>query len=184
MKYDMNVLKEFSYGKRYILTHPWILVRQAWRNLCNAWQRATKGYCKADAYNMDAYLLAIMPQMLEDLRDDPCGAYPGNDEFPTPESWETWLTNMANTLRELQDDWAESRNEYEKTYFKAMHEYHTVSFKNDDGTTVVCSTYNDDDIKELHDKWLARIEELNKQQQELTIKTFTEIGRHLYQLWS
>ena len=181
MKYDTNVLKEFGYSKRYILTHPWILVRQAWRNLRNAWQRATKGYCKADAYNMDAYLLAIMPQMLEDLRDDPCGAYPGNDEFPTPESWEQWLTKMADTLRELQDDWAESRNEYEKQYFKAMNERRTVAHNNDGNISV---TYNDDDIKELHDKWLARVHELNEQQQELTIKTFTEIGRHLYQLWS
>lgn len=182
MKYDMNVLKEFSYGKRYILLHPWILIRQAWRNLRNAWQRATKGYCAADAYNMDAYLLAIMPQMLEDLRDDPCGGYPGNEDFPTPESWETWLTKMADTLRELQDDWAESRNEYEEQYFKAMEEYRTVSFT--DKGAVVTTTYNDDDIKELHDKWLARVHELNEQQQELTIKTFTEIGRNLHQLWS
>jgi len=182
MKYDLNTLTEFSYSKRYILTHPWVLIRQAWRNICNAWQRATKGYCTADAYNMDSYLLAIMPQMLEDLRDDPCGAYPGNEEFPTPESWEQWLTNLANTLRELQDDWAESRNEYEKQYFKAMEDYHTWSCPHPNITTT--STYNDEDIKELHDKWLNRVQELNQQQAELTIKTFTEIGRHLYTLWS
>ena len=88
---------------------------------------------------------------------------------------------MADTLRELQDDWAESRNEYEKTYFKAMNERRAATYNSNGNISV---TYNDDDIKELHDKWLARVHELNEQQQELTIKTFTEIGRHLYQLWS
>ncbi len=180
MKYDLNTLTEFSYSKRYILLHPWILIRQAWRNLRNAWQRATKGYCNADAFNMNDYLLTIMPEMIKTLRDDPVGGYPCDNEFPTWESWEKWLTKMADTLRELQDDWAETRNEYEGQYFKAIEEYRALSF-NDSKNKV---TITDDDIKELRDKWLARIDELNKQQQELTIKTFTEIGRHLYQLWS
>ena len=181
MKSKLNVFKNYPYTKYYYLTHPWVWFKHTFQNLRDAWQRATKGYACSDIWDLDHHLLRLLSTTLRDLAANG-DSYPGNEPFETPEKWETWLTNMATRFEALQTDWAETRNEYEKTYFKAMKDYHTWSYPHPNITTTF--TYIDEDIKELHDKWIARVNELNAAQQEETIAVFTELAEHLYRLWT
>lgn len=77
---------------------------------------------------------------------------------------------MAIKFESLQEDWAETRNEYDKLYFDALQEQRNSTI--------------DIDIEALRKKWLARLEELNQEQSDFTIKTFEELGRYLYYLWN
>ena len=149
----LNTLRQFPYNPRYYIKKPWKFFQQCGRNIKRAWQRVTRGYCDSDVWNMDSWLLAILPPMLRQLRDDEVGAYPGVEPFETPEKWERWLGMMADRIELLQDDWGEEVE---------------LNYTND----------------EERQKCIARMKELSEYQQATTIEVFTELGRHLYQLWS
>lgn len=174
MKYSLNVWKTYHRPARYYFTHPWIWIKDMYYNCKAARERARQGYATRDIWNLDKWLLTILPPMLRELANDPDGAYPGTEPFETPEKWELWLYNMAKQIESLQEDWAETKNEYEEKYialWAEQHPYHNQA-------------HSDEELDDLREKWLARVQELDEQQQELTIKVFEEIGRHLYQLWS
>lgn len=59
------------------------------------WQRATKGYCDADIWDIDIWFATIFPNMLIDLREKGCG-FPGSEGAETPEKWAKILTEMAD----------------------------------------------------------------------------------------
>lgn len=80
-----------------------------WRNIRNwpdnvkmffkhfkwAYQRATKGFCDMDIWNLDSSILDYLAGTIEQLADIASG-YPGDTRFPTPESWDEFLRSMAN----------------------------------------------------------------------------------------
>ncbi len=167
---DLNVFKDYPYSKHYYITHPWKIITHTWDNLRAAWQRATKGYANRDVWDADHYILSLLPSVLRALKDAEFGSYPGQEPFETPEKWAAWLQEMAAKFESLQEDWAETRNEYDKLYFDAL--------QGQRNSTI------DIDITALRKKWLARLEELNQEQSNFTIKTFEELGRYLYYLWN
>lgn len=60
-----------------------------------AYQRATKGFCDMDTWSLDNSILNYLSGTIEQLADT-CHGYPGDDRFPTPESWDKFLREMAN----------------------------------------------------------------------------------------
>ena len=60
-----------------------------------AYQRATKGFCDMDVWDLDGAILNYLAGTIEQLADVHCG-YPGDERFPTPESWERFLRELAN----------------------------------------------------------------------------------------
>ena len=127
----MTNVFSWPYSRIYYLTHPWKWFAQLWKNLKCGWQRATKGYCDYDVWNMDSWLLELLPPMLRELANDPVGAYPGVEPFETPEKWHYWLLKMAVRFLELQDDWTESRNEYDEEYMRLIDEAKVMEKKED-----------------------------------------------------
>jgi len=150
----LNVFKSYPYSRRYYLLHPWKWVYHTWRNWKNAWARATKGYCGEDWWDMDIWTLEILPQMLDELAAK-SHAYPGNEEFDTPEKWERFLKGLAANLRLCTEDAANQMNEY----------------------------YNDGNWLENKDKYFARAKEVYEEQEAIREETFKEIGRVLPMLW-
>ena len=72
----------------------WISMFRAYRRSFKyAYQRITRGIADCDYWDLDSYLLKIFVQGLDLLLKNQCG-YPGNDEFPTPESWDKYLKEM------------------------------------------------------------------------------------------
>lgn len=97
--------KSFERPKNNILTfgytswrHPIHNLRQLFRNLRYGWQRAVKGYCDVDVWDIDSWLVDTLPNMLLDLKETHC-AYPGENRTDgcscSNEEWEEILGQMA-----------------------------------------------------------------------------------------
>lgn len=91
----MNVLTHFPYNKRYYLTHPWDFFQQCRYNLQRAWKRVTKGYCGMDVCEMYSFLLELIPNMLDEIRETDVG-YPVR---LTHEQWQSTLEEMSKLFR-------------------------------------------------------------------------------------
>lgn len=107
MSRSLNVLTNFPYTTRYYLKKPWLFFRDCGHNIRDAVLRMTRGYGKSDVWIMSDWMLAVLPPMLRELKNDPVGSYPGIEPFETPEKWDAWLSKTADRLELLQDDWAE-----------------------------------------------------------------------------
>ena len=177
---NLNVLKDYPYRKSYYLTHPWKWFKEIWLNLRAGWHRATKGYCYTDLWNMDDWFLTIFPKMLRELADKHC-AYPGVKPFDTSEKWERWLKEMAENLEYCASD-PDEENEYDKPFFEMCEERRYSSASSDEMITI-SYTYDDEESKELRDKYFARNKELSDARRKLLEETMAELGLYLRNLW-
>ena len=106
---------QYSYTWRHYLRHPFKWWRETIRNFKAAWRRAIKGWCHTDCWEFGYWFLEVVPDMLDYLADHG-KAYPGNDKFPTPESWAEHLHLIAALLRNARDDRRDMQNEYYPAY--------------------------------------------------------------------
>lgn len=158
----LNVFKRFPRPKYYYLTHPWKWFSDTWYNLKEAWLRAIRGYSEIDWFNMNDWLRAIIPDMLRYMAKN-CHAYPGNEEFSTPEKWEDYLNSIADVFDSLDiDEWIE-KNEYQNDWF------------NDNSTT-----YSREELSHLY---YNRLEELMRERDALIIDCFTSLAKVFDALW-
>ena len=68
-------------------------------------QRIQEGVCDYDAWNLDGWMLRVIPAGLRKLARN-SHSYPGNEQFPTFKSWQEWLletADMADRIIELQN---------------------------------------------------------------------------------
>lgn len=65
-----------------------------------SWQRITKGYCDYDRYDIDRYLIDLLPNMLEDLADK-THSYPAG--FNDLECWQNHLRHIADRFKNAKD---------------------------------------------------------------------------------
>jgi hypothetical protein len=93
--------------------HPIRTVREFFRSLRYAWQRATRGWSDVDCWDIDSWLCHTMPGMLAYLAEHHC-AYPGTMTADTPVKWSDILNEMARAA------WAcdESNNAYTNPYYE------------------------------------------------------------------
>ena len=90
-------------------------IRLFFRQFKWAYQRITRGFCDFDVWDFDYYLTSVMAQGIKHLADT-THSYPGNNEFPTYESWRDYLYEIATKLNfSLRDDLP---NEYEEEWLK------------------------------------------------------------------
>ena len=178
----MNVFKDFPYRKRYYLLHPHVWIKHALSNLKDAWDRATKGYCGLDLWNMDQWLVEILPQMLRQLARDSHG-YPGVEPFETPEKWKNWLVDAAARLETSMLKDFDDRNPYLADYMKLLN---TCTFalteKRDDGSNVVKFHHNQEE-EELSKKYFAAEKKLAEELKVERTKVLSEIIEYLDFLW-
>ena len=161
----MNVLTDFSYSKRYYLTHPWKFFRDCYLNIKYAKQRICRGWCWTDMINMSDYLIDVMIGMLRCMARDSWG-YPGREPFETPEKWISWLYYIANELEESKEENYEKRNEYYEDYMKRLDNW--------------------DINKEMTDedrKYFEREKELAAEAVERRTKALTELVKYFDYLW-
>ena len=180
MDNELNVLKDYPYSKRYYLTHPWKFFKDMWINFKNGWYRATKGYGYTDLWNIDDWLITILPAMLRELADKHC-AYPGVEPFETPEKWEAWLRDMADRIEYLQEDYEEKENEYAELFHIVMEQKRKVEVAGECITTTY--TLNDDDFEELRANYFRREHEIAEAKHEAAKKVGLELFTYLHYLW-
>ena len=96
-----------------------------------AFQRATKGYCDLDVWNIDSWFLRVMPHMLSEFKDNLHG-YPSeflaSDETqsqnaPSQEAedlaikeWGKTITDIIYYLQEANEDTCSIKNPYEEEW--------------------------------------------------------------------
>lgn len=106
----MSIFTKTGYRKKYLLTHPWELIFHYGRDLKCAWERARKGYCFRDLWNIDLWFIQLMPQMLQEFKKNMHG-YPTC--FETSEEWEKVLDNMIFCFNEANEETCSLQNEYD-----------------------------------------------------------------------
>ncbi len=104
---------------------------------CLQWskQRIVRGYADCDKWNMFDFLQTLIPDMLQDMRENRMGS-PGylgenytNDEGISVndmchEEWNKILDRMIFLWRESKEDTCTQKNPYEEEYDKASREFH------------------------------------------------------------
>ena len=161
---------------RFYLRKPWKFFEDAWLNLKAAWQRATRGWADRDTWNLDSYLLEILPEMIDYLREHTHG-YPGEyNGFPTPESWDNYLREeIIIPLQNAREEQVVQKNEYEEELFSYPMEF----VKEENNFTPIHFT----EPEELRKKWCEREKEISEWRQKELEKAFTAMAKYFYHLW-
>ena len=177
---SLNVFN-WPYTTRYYLTHPWEWVSELFSNIRAAYRRARYGWCYMDVWELGPWLLEILPSMLRHMAEHSCG-YPGNEEFPTYESWQAWLRKMADDIESVQEENVEKQNEYEKDFHNS---FNTRQFKEEyAGSKFLTVTWNESpDHKEISKKYFKRMKELSDWREVRIVEIFTELARKIPSLW-
>lgn len=89
MSFNQQNIKHFGYAPRKV------------RKLCR--QRIRNGFCDHDVWKTRYYLSCIIPKMLRQLASEGIGYKKDYDEFNTPEDWERYLLDTANSFDVLHD---------------------------------------------------------------------------------
>lgn len=163
-----NVLWDFPLKKTYYLSHPFKFFKEIRSNIRHAWQRITKGYCNADWWNMNDWMVAVLPKMFRDMADKGYGCTmkePFNGDF---EKWKSWLYKLAYDLESCSEDAQNKRNEYYEPYMKFV---------------LTNSEKYSAEQKEIFRKYLNRSEQLWKESEDTVKEVFAEIGKHFFDLW-
>ena len=169
---NLNVFN-WSYTKRYYLTHPWRWIKELWWSIKAAYRRARYGWCYCDVWNWDDWFCSVVPPMLRHMADHG-SAYPGSEPFDTPEKWHAWLHKMADTIERLNyDDWMEDLNEYSEDYEKSFDEHPNLTMSNS-------STLPKE---ELRRKYYERCKEIHKMRPQVLEEFGKEFFKHFDCLW-
>ena len=179
MKNKLNVLRQFSYSKRWYLTHPWLFFKDCWINLKNAKMRVVRGWCWPDLWGMSDYLLELLPDMLKTLAAKNTG-YPGIEPFETPEKWNAWLFDMAAKLEHCREEIWEKDHEYYEDFMKSLDDWEHKITVDENGNHIYKVI---DRNEELSKKYFAREAELASDAQKRIEKCFVELGKHFQSLW-
>ena len=89
MSFNPQNIKHFGYAPRKV------------RKLCR--QRIRNGFCDHDVWDTSHYLSCIIPKMLRQLASEGMGYKKDYNEFNTPEDWERYLLDTANSFDVLHD---------------------------------------------------------------------------------
>lgn len=109
-------MKQYSvwympYNKKYLITHPWVWFKCAWRNIQDAWRRSVYGWTYGDVWDWNTWFLRTTPHMLRHMAQHG-SAYPGIEPYETPEKWHNWLNQIADLLESADEAWQDEHNEY------------------------------------------------------------------------
>ena len=161
---NLSVFK-LSYRKKYYFLHPIQFIKEIFGMIRDMFHRAKYGWAYSDVWNLNDWLIGILPPMLRHMADYGC-AYPGDVKFDTPEKWNDWLHSMADVLESLQEENWYGQNEYEK-------EWSEIPFKKH-------LTEEEEILRQAY--WDREIE-LETNRQNLQQKTFKELIENLDCLW-
>lgn len=125
------MFKYFPYTTKYYITHPWEWFTALWRSLKYSKQRANRGFCDYDVWDIDTWFLNTTPKMLRQLATTASG-YPDHmDGIESFEDWQNTLLTMANYFEQAQmnfDNVSDSSYEEAKTCLNKGMELFTKYF--------------------------------------------------------
>lgn len=150
--HNLNVFKQGYYSWR----RPFHNIRQFFRNIKYAWQRATKGYCKADVWDLSNYWQSLMIDSLKDFEVSTNG-------YPANMSDEQWHRILHLVLYNLQEGEFESHtNIYADVFAEMLDRRPRESVKNADGTVSVTYAPPTEEDKDLTEHYFAEEQRLRR----------------------
>ena len=148
----------------------WKNLRQCARNFKWAWQRATRGYCNFDLWDLDTFYVQLFGDSLIDFQKDLHGAPSEfyDEENDSIEDWQNYIKEMAvHFLRSREDD-DFFQNEYEDAALNGMY-FEDGQLKHQD--------------EGLNDKWFAREKEIAESRQQEFDKGWNMMHDVFHHLW-
>ena len=131
-----------------------------------AWQRAIKGYCDFDIYELDTYHTNMMIKALRDFLNK-TQSYPNDMDY---DGWLHTIVKIADYLEESIEDDDFDTAEYQE-YNKLVTQYQ-IRTENEDGSITVSIP---DDIPELNaarEKWLNVIQADQSHREDMKNRAF------------
>ncbi len=58
-----------AYDKKYLLTHPWIILQDPRQEIKWAWQRVWRGWDNVAVWSIDLYLAQLIPELIKQLNE-------------------------------------------------------------------------------------------------------------------
>ena len=172
---ENNIPKRIAINECSVFTYPWKwnTWRGFWRNIAQffdnlgaAWQRATKGYCVGDIWNLDYSVINYLINTLTEYRNTTV-SWPDRLTFETYEEWIDYIDHIIDELEFARAD----RDEYNE-YAAA---YHAMGIK----------PYNQytDEEKLLLGNYIDRDAELYRKQQSFARTAIIRLAEHLDDMW-
>ena len=100
---------------------PWRYPGNWWRNIKNffkclkrAWERATKGYCHWDTYDLGDYMVTLILESIKKFRKDLIA-------YPVDMTYEEWEAILDEVIYHLEIALSEADNPYENDLHAAIH---------------------------------------------------------------
>ena len=159
----LNVFKDYPYSKKYYLLHPWKFLKHSYYNIRDFIWRGTKGFAPSDTWNLDSWLLQVLPAALKYLAEHSHG-WPSNEKFPK--------------FEDCQDCEGNNKNEYYNDYMNQFNDWDNKWKKDEHGNLVYKPEQS-----ELDKKYFNRLKELSVEQQTLLEDTFNRLSKILYACW-
>ena len=137
---NLNQLQMSVFYDGYRERNPIEWVKRFIRHWKWAWQRATRGYCDSDVWNIYAWFLSVMPAMLDQMADEAHGcpatmpsansvnskALMLDDEEKEDKDYLRWkeiLHTMAQKFRDADEEETSMKNPYEEDWRRAYDEF-------------------------------------------------------------
>ena len=182
-KNDLNV---FTYGySPWRTPHNWFdNIKQFFRNIKYAWQRATRGFCNQDAWGLDDFYTQLIRDSLLYLADNHCG-YPGTEEMNSDEKWTQFLRDTALLLDKSIDysfnDEQYFINKYEKEYSDLLGRVDSITWEHlPDGCYKMIES---DEISKIAKKYIKEEVKINKKRVECKDKALDNLKKYWYNFW-
>lgn len=181
------IFNNTGYTKKYMLTHPHEMLLNWCRDIKCAWQRANKGYCYRDLWNIDLWFMNIMPQMLQEYKKNKHG-YPS--QFESEEEWDKILDTIMLHFREANDETTSFINPYEEEYCKKVLPIWMSQFENTEVSDTGYYTLKhinemdvSDELKELDEKYHYKENEKDKYINDNKNKALELFVKYFDSLW-
>lgn len=136
-------------------------------------ERAKKGYCAQDLWDIKHWFLNLMPQMLKDFEK----TRQGHPNGMTNEEWSETLSHMRHLFEEANPDTCGQINEYDDF------DYKIEKRKLEDGNYTLDIIFPTQQDEEMYHKSVKRESEIRKYQNQCAQKGLKLFAQYIDHLW-
>lgn len=176
MKSKLSVFTPAPYGKWQI--HKKII--WFFRSLKCAWQRATKGYCYRDTWDLDHFYTQLFIDSITSFKHNLHGAPSDlyDEKNDSIKKWEEYLDEMVKHFYNSLEENEVQKNEYEQEY----HRLNPLEIEDRDGVYYMKEATSPE-AKEAREKWYKREQEIIQWRKSELNKGFKMLKERFWDLW-
>lgn len=177
MKSKLSVFTPAPYGKWQI--HKKII--WFFRSLKCAWQRATKGYCYRDTWDLDHFYTQLFIDSITSFRNNlhgaPCDLY--DEKNDSIEKWENYLDEMVSHFYNSLEENEVQKNEYEENF----HKLNPLEFIHNEDGSCTMKQYEEPEAIEARKKFFERDKEIAQWRKDEVNKGLDMLKERFWHLW-